>query len=94
MVGHHHFTSSHFDFEPQKSSFSTAKLSQLHAATPSTMYNSGPRLKNGVDLQLQDAFYRENWLVAARLAEKRARTLNDQYYEASTPDFRPKKHLY
>ena len=49
------------------------------------MYNSGPRLKNGVDLQLQDAFYRENWLVASRLAEKRARTLNDQYYEVTIP---------
>lgn len=49
------------------------------------MYNSGPRLKNGVDLQLQDAFYRENWIVAARLAEKRARILNDQYYEVTPP---------
>lgn len=45
------------------------------------MHNQGPSLKHGVDLQLQEAFYRENWLVASRLAEKRARTFNDPYYQ-------------
>ncbi|KAK5991769.1 hypothetical protein PT974_07803 [Cladobotryum mycophilum] len=45
------------------------------------MNRQGPRLKNGVDLQLQNAFSDGNWPVAIRLAEKRAKTLNDQYYE-------------
>ncbi|KAM5347591.1 hypothetical protein ACJ41O_007415 [Fusarium nematophilum] len=40
-----------------------------------------PTLKNGVDLQLQSAFNDGNWAVVIRLAEKRAKTLNDQYYE-------------
>ncbi|KAM0339907.1 hypothetical protein ACHAPU_010739 [Fusarium lateritium] len=40
-----------------------------------------PNLKNGVDLQLQTAFNDGNWAVVIRLAEKRARTFNDQYYE-------------
>lgn len=40
-----------------------------------------PRLKNGVDLQLQSAFEEGNWPVVVRLAEKRFRTLNDPYYE-------------
>ncbi|KAJ4244390.1 hypothetical protein NW762_014518 [Fusarium torreyae] len=40
-----------------------------------------PSLKNGVDLQLQSAFNDGNWAVVIRLAEKRARTFNDQYYE-------------
>ncbi|KAH7312675.1 N-acetyltransferase B complex non catalytic subunit-domain-containing protein [Stachybotrys elegans] len=40
-----------------------------------------PYLKNGVDMQLQTAFEERNWPVVARLAERRARTLNDQYYE-------------
>ncbi|KAG8669339.1 hypothetical protein FPOAC2_08663 [Fusarium poae] len=40
-----------------------------------------PNLKNGVDLQLQSAFNDGNWAVVIRLAEKRARTFNDQYYE-------------
>ncbi|KAF5010377.1 hypothetical protein FDECE_3493, partial [Fusarium decemcellulare] len=40
-----------------------------------------PTLKNGVDLQLQSAFNDGNWAVVIRLAEKRARTFNDQYYE-------------
>jgi hypothetical protein len=40
-----------------------------------------PVLKNGVDLQLQSAFNDGNWAVVIRLAEKRARTFNDQYYE-------------
>ncbi|KAF5020067.1 hypothetical protein F66182_7909 [Fusarium sp. NRRL 66182] len=40
-----------------------------------------PHLKNGVDLQLQSAFNDGNWAVVIRLAEKRARTYNDQYYE-------------
>ncbi|KAI7769520.1 hypothetical protein LZL87_011404 [Fusarium oxysporum] len=40
-----------------------------------------PNLKNGVDLQLQSAFNDGNWTAVIRLAEKRARTFNDQYYE-------------
>ncbi|RKL19784.1 hypothetical protein BFJ68_g3265 [Fusarium oxysporum] len=40
-----------------------------------------PNLKNGVDLQLQSAFNDGNWAAVIRLAEKRARTFNDQYYE-------------
>ncbi|KAK7425749.1 hypothetical protein QQZ08_007724 [Neonectria magnoliae] len=40
-----------------------------------------PNLKNGVDLQLQSAFNDGNWAVVIRLAEKRARALNDQYYQ-------------
>ncbi|UKZ80056.1 hypothetical protein TrVFT333_007821 [Trichoderma virens FT-333] len=46
------------------------------------MNRQRPRLKNGVDLQLQSAFQDGNWPVVIRLAEKRAKTLNDQYYEA------------
>ncbi|KAJ6784368.1 hypothetical protein PWT90_06692 [Aphanocladium album] len=45
------------------------------------MQGSGPRLKNGVDLQLQSAFYDQNWSTVARLAEKRAKMVNDPYYE-------------
>lgn len=45
------------------------------------MNQQRPRLKNGVDLQLQSAFHDGNWPVVVRLAEKRARTFNDQYYE-------------
>lgn len=52
-----------------------------HAAAPTLMNRQRPRLKNGVDLQLQTAFQEGNWSVVARLAEKRARTLNDSYYE-------------
>ncbi|RCI09083.1 hypothetical protein L249_5125 [Ophiocordyceps polyrhachis-furcata BCC 54312] len=40
-----------------------------------------PRLRNGVDLQLQTAFQDGNWPVAIRLAEKRARTSQDGYFE-------------
>ncbi|KAG5744647.1 hypothetical protein H9Q70_012649 [Fusarium xylarioides] len=40
-----------------------------------------PNLKNGVDLQLQSAFNDGNWAAVIRLAEKRVRTFNDQYYE-------------
>lgn len=45
------------------------------------MQSSGPRLKNGVDLQLQSAFYDQNWSTVVRLAEKRAKMMNDPYYE-------------
>ncbi|KAH6608330.1 hypothetical protein Trco_001676 [Trichoderma cornu-damae] len=45
------------------------------------MNRQRPRLKNGVDLQLQSAFQDGSWPVVMRLAEKRAKTLNDQYYE-------------
>lgn len=42
-----------------------------------------PRLRNGVDLQLQSAFQDGNWPVVIRLAKKRARTSQDQYFEVS-----------
>ncbi|PHH62658.1 hypothetical protein CDD81_6804 [Ophiocordyceps australis] len=45
------------------------------------MSRSRPRLKEDVDRQLQNAFHEGNWLVVARLAEKRARTLSDEYYQ-------------
>lgn len=48
------------------------------------MQGSGPRLKNGVDLQLQSAFYDQNWSTVVRLAEKRAKMVNDPYYEVRT----------
>ncbi|KPM44463.1 hypothetical protein AK830_g2136 [Neonectria ditissima] len=48
---------------------------------PSQMNRQRPTLKNGVDLQLQSAFNDGNWAVVIRLAEKRARALNDQYYQ-------------
>ncbi|KAJ6445213.1 N-acetyltransferase B complex, non-catalytic subunit [Purpureocillium lavendulum] len=41
----------------------------------------GEYFQNGVDLQLQSAFQDGNWPVAIRLAEKRWRTFNDQYFE-------------
>lgn len=40
-----------------------------------------PRLRNGVDLQLQSAFASGNWTAVVNLAEKRARTFQDQYFE-------------
>lgn len=40
-----------------------------------------PNLKNGVDFQLQSAFNDGNWPVVIRLAERKAKALNDQYYE-------------
>ncbi|KAH7134059.1 N-acetyltransferase B complex non catalytic subunit-domain-containing protein [Dactylonectria macrodidyma] len=45
------------------------------------MNRQRPSLRNGVDLQLQSAFSDGNWAVVIRLAEKRARTHNDQYYQ-------------
>ncbi|PHH92169.1 hypothetical protein CDD83_8555 [Cordyceps sp. RAO-2017] len=45
------------------------------------MSRQRPHLRNGVDLQLQSAFHDGNWPVAMRLAEKRARTFQDQYFE-------------
>ncbi|KAF4127009.1 N-acetyltransferase B complex (NatB) non catalytic subunit [Geosmithia morbida] len=45
------------------------------------MHRQRPQLKNGVDLQLQSAFSDGNWPSVIRLAEKRARSLNDSYYE-------------
>ncbi|KAK3384911.1 N-acetyltransferase B complex non catalytic subunit-domain-containing protein [Podospora didyma] len=41
-----------------------------------------PTLKNSVDLQLQNAFSDGNWSTVIRLADKRAKTLKDPYYEA------------
>ncbi|OAA61737.1 N-acetyltransferase B complex, non-catalytic subunit [Niveomyces insectorum RCEF 264] len=40
-----------------------------------------PALKNGVDFQLQTAFADENWTAAVRLADKRAKSSSDPYYE-------------
>ncbi|PNY29927.1 Uncharacterized protein TCAP_00161 [Tolypocladium capitatum] len=45
------------------------------------MGHQRPRLRNGVDPQLQSAFQDGNWSVVVRLAEKRVRTLNEQYFE-------------
>ncbi|KAK2606451.1 hypothetical protein QQS21_003144 [Conoideocrella luteorostrata] len=45
------------------------------------MSSQRPRLRNGVDIQLQSAFQDGNWPVAMRLAQQRARTFNDQYYD-------------
>ncbi|OAA60880.1 N-acetyltransferase B complex, non-catalytic subunit [Cordyceps fumosorosea ARSEF 2679] len=45
------------------------------------MQGPGPSLKNGVDLQLQSAFYDQNWSTVIRLAEKRAKMTSDSYYE-------------
>ncbi|PKS06259.1 hypothetical protein jhhlp_007005 [Lomentospora prolificans] len=45
------------------------------------MASQQPQLKSGVDLQLQSAFSEGNWSVVVRLADKRARTSKDQYYE-------------
>jgi len=43
-----------------------------------------PQLKSGVDLQLQAAFNEGNWASVVRLADKRAKTFKDQYYEVSS----------
>lgn len=48
-----------------------------------TMASYQPQLRAGVDLQLQSAFAEGNWSVVARLADKRARTEKDPYYEVS-----------
>ena len=41
-----------------------------------------PTLKNGVDLQLRNAFADGNWPLVARLAERRAKMSDDpSYYE-------------
>ncbi|KAI5463565.1 N-acetyltransferase B complex non catalytic subunit-domain-containing protein [Mariannaea sp. PMI_226] len=45
------------------------------------MNRQRPNLKNGVDFQLQSAFNDGNWAVVIRLAEKRAKAFNDQYYQ-------------
>lgn len=45
------------------------------------MNSQGPRLKNGVDLQLQSAFHDQNWPLVVQLADKRLKALKDQYYE-------------
>lgn len=49
------------------------------------MNRSRPRLRNGVDLQLQSAFQDGNWAVAVRLAQQRARSSNDQYFDVTIP---------
>ncbi|ERS95661.1 hypothetical protein HMPREF1624_07735 [Sporothrix schenckii ATCC 58251] len=40
-----------------------------------------PRLKNGVDMQLQAAFAEQNWTTVIRLADKRHKASKDPYYE-------------
>lgn len=52
------------------------------------MHRSRLPLKNGVDLQLQSACNDANWPVVIRLADKRARTSRDQYYEVSETSWR------
>lgn len=52
------------------------------------MSRQRPRLRNGVDIQLQSAFQDGNWAVAMRLASQRARTFNDQYFDVRTQPMR------
>lgn len=40
-----------------------------------------PALKNSVDVQLQTAFSDGNWQSVVRLADKRAKSLKDPYYD-------------
>lgn len=40
-----------------------------------------PALKQSVDVQLQTAFSDGNWSSVVRLADKRAKSTNDPYYE-------------
>lgn len=40
-----------------------------------------PALKSTVDVQLQSAFSDGNWNTVVRLADKRAKSLRDPYYE-------------
>lgn len=40
-----------------------------------------PALKKTVDLQLQNAFSEGHWAAVIRLADKRAKSLKDPYYE-------------
>lgn len=51
------------------------------------MSQSRPRLKNGVDIQLQSAFSEGNWPLVVRLAENRFRSLKDEYYSVSIAPF-------
>jgi len=44
-------------------------------------YGRPPSLKNTVDMQLQSAFSDGNWSTVIRLADKRAKSLKDPYYE-------------
>ncbi len=44
-----------------------------------------PALKSTVDVQLQTAFSDGNWPVVIRLADKRAKSLKDPYYDVSIP---------
>lgn len=45
-------------------------------------YYQRPTLRNGVDLQLRNAFAEGNWQLVTRLAERRAKTADDPaYYE-------------
>ncbi|KAK3940885.1 N-acetyltransferase B complex non catalytic subunit-domain-containing protein [Diplogelasinospora grovesii] len=49
---------------------------------PSYSRYGRPALKNSVDVQLQTAFSDGNWPSVIRLADKRAKSLKDPYYEA------------
>ncbi|KAG6269680.1 hypothetical protein E4U49_006266 [Claviceps purpurea] len=51
------------------------------ASSSHAMMRQRPRLRNGTDLQLQSAFQDGNWAVVMRLAQQRARTTNDPYFE-------------
>lgn len=44
-------------------------------------YARVPNLKSNVDVQLRSAFTDHNWIQVVRLAEKRAKSLKDPYYE-------------
>ena len=56
---------------------------KTHLQAIEDMHRQRPQLKNGVDLQLQSAFFDGNWPTAIRLADKRAKALKDQYYEVN-----------
>lgn len=45
------------------------------------MHRQRPRLKGGVDIQLESAFSDGNWPLVVTLAEKRHRSLKDDYYD-------------
>lgn len=47
------------------------------------MHRQRPRLRNGVDIQLQSAFSDGNWPLVVQLSEKRARSFKDEYYDVS-----------
>lgn len=58
-------------------------LSELPTMSYSRHYR--PALKDSVDLQLQTAFSDGNWQSVVRLADKRAKSLKDPYYDVGAP---------